>query len=176
MLKRFLPNEYVQSIFEITPQFLKERNIHGIITDLDNTLVEWDRPLATPELTTWFKEMRDNGIQIVILSNNNEKRVHKFATPLGIPYIYKAKKPLSKAFRKALAIMNLPKEETVMIGDQLLTDIFGGNLSGFFTILVVPVTETDGLATKINRMIERRILNWFNKKGLLQWEGTKGGK
>lgn len=176
MLKRFLPNEYVNSIFEITPAFLKEKNIKGIITDLDNTLVEWDRPLATPELTAWFKEMRESGIQIVILSNNNEKRVHKFAEPLGIPYIYKARKPLGKAFQKALRTMNLPQEETVMIGDQLLTDIFGGNRAGFYTILVVPVAQTDGFATKFNRMVERKILNWFNKKGLLQWEGTKVGK
>lgn len=176
MLKRFLPNEYVNSIFEITPAFLKEKNIKGIITDLDNTLVEWDRPLATPELTAWFKEMRESGIQIVILSNNNEKRVHKFAEPLGIPYFYKARKPLGKAFQKALHTMNLPQEETVMIGDQLLTDIFGGNRAGFYTILVVPVAQTDGFATKFNRMVERKILNWFNKKGLLQWEGTKVGK
>lgn len=176
MLERFLPDEYVKSIFEITPQFLMERNIRGIITDLDNTLVEWDRPLATPELTAWFKEMRNNGIQIVILSNNNEKRVHQFAKPLGIPYVYKARKPLKKAFHKAVSIMGLPKEETVMIGDQLLTDIFGGNLSKLNTILVVPVTQTDGLATRFNRMIERKILAMLNKKGLLQWEGINSGK
>ena len=66
--------------------------------------------------------------------------------------------------------MNLKKEETVVIGDQLLTDILGGNRSGFHTILVVPVAQNDGMATKFNRLVERRIMNWFRKKGLLQWE------
>ena len=66
--------------------------------------------------------------------------------------------------------MNIKKEETVVIGDQLLTDVFGGNRGGFHTILVVPVAQTDGMATKFNRMVERRILNWFRKKGMLQWE------
>ena len=66
--------------------------------------------------------------------------------------------------------MNLKKEETVVIGDQLLTDMLGGNRGGFHTILVVPVAQTDGMATKFNRLVERRILNWFRKKGMLQWE------
>ena len=66
--------------------------------------------------------------------------------------------------------MNIKKEETVVIGDQLLTDVLGGNRGGFHTILVVPVAQTDGMATKFNRMVERRILNWFRKKGMLQWE------
>ncbi|MCU9613952.1 YqeG family HAD IIIA-type phosphatase [Caldibacillus lycopersici] len=176
MLKKFLPKDYVKSIYEITPELLKERNIKGIITDLDNTLVEWDRPLATPKLTQWFKNMSDHGIHVVIVSNNNEKRVHAFAEPLGIRYIYKAQKPIGKAFRKALAMMDLQKEETVVIGDQLLTDILGGNRSGFHTILVVPVAQTDGWMTRINRSIERKLLKWFDKKGLLHWEGSSSGK
>ena len=66
--------------------------------------------------------------------------------------------------------MDIKKEETVVIGDQLLTDVLGGNRGGFHTILVVPVAQTDGMATKFNRIVERRILNWFRKKGMLQWE------
>jgi uncharacterized protein len=170
MLKKFLPNEHVKSIFEIDPIQLKEKGIKGIITDLDNTLVEWDRPLATPELTEWFKKVKDAGIDVVIVSNNKEKRVKTFAEPLGIPFIYKARKPIGKAFHLALKKMNIKIEEAVVVGDQLLTDIFGGNLSGFYTILVVPVAQTDGFFTRFNRKIERRILNWFRKKGLIQWE------
>lgn len=76
--KYFLPDEFVKSIFHISPQKLKERNVKGIITDLDNTLVEWDRPSATPRLIEWFQEMKDHGIQVTIVSNNNEKRVKLF--------------------------------------------------------------------------------------------------
>lgn len=170
MLKNFLPDQHVKSIFEITPKSLKEKGIKGIITDLDNTLVEWDRPNATPNLIKWFEEMQKENILVTIVSNNNEKRVKAFSEPLKIPFIFQARKPMGKAFRKALKDMNLSKDEAVVIGDQLLTDVLGGNRNGFHTILVVPVASTDGLVTRFNRKIERRILKWFRKKGMLAWE------
>lgn len=170
MLKRFLPNDFKQSIFEITPEYLKEHNIKGIITDLDNTLVEWYREEATPEIVEWFKQMQKNGIAVMIVSNNRKKRVANFAKPHGIPYLYDAQKPRGKSFKKALEMMNLDIENTAVIGDQLLTDIFGGNRQGFHTILVTPVTSSDAIWTKLNRKIERLILRWFKKKGLLKWE------
>lgn len=170
MLKNFLPNQHVKSIFEITPESLKEKGIKGIITDLDNTLVEWDRPLATPKLVNWFENMKKSNIAITIVSNNKELRVKAFSDPLNIPFIYEARKPLRRAFYRALQQMELQKQETVVIGDQLLTDVLGGNRGGFHTILVVPVAKTDGFITKFNRQVERRILNWFRKKGMINWE------
>lgn len=170
MLKQFLPNQHVKSILDIQPSLLKEKGIKGIITDLDNTLVEWDRPLATPRVIEWFEKMKQHNIKVTIVSNNDENRVKAFSDPLQIPFVYRARKPLTHAFLRAAKQMGLKKEETVVIGDQLLTDIFGGNRSGFKTILVVPVSQTDGLATQFNRFVERRILNWFRKKGMLQWE------
>lgn len=173
MLKKFLPNEFVNNVYAITPEHLKNLGIKGIITDLDNTLVEWDRPLATPELTNWFKSMRDAGIKITVVSNNNETRVGKFCAPLGIPFIHRARKPLSVSYKKAYQLLNLKADEVCMIGDQLLTDVFGGNRQGIHTILVVPVASTDGIWTRFNRMVERRILSSFKKQGLLQWEDKK---
>ncbi|MCM3588853.1 YqeG family HAD IIIA-type phosphatase [Mesobacillus maritimus] len=170
MLKHFLPDQHVKSIFEITPESLKEKGVKGIITDLDNTLVEWDRPSATPKLIEWFENMKKNDILVTIVSNNKEDRVKFFADPLVTPYIYRAKKPMTKAFNRAVKDMGLNKDETVVIGDQLLTDVFGGNRGGFHTILVVPVAQTDGLATRFNRAIERRLLNLFRKQGKLNWE------
>lgn len=170
MLKHFLPDQHVKSIFDITPESLKAKGVKGIITDLDNTLVEWDRPYATPMLIEWFDHMRKNEILVTIVSNNNENRVRAFSDPLQIPFIFQARKPMSRAFYKALKQMGLRKEETVVIGDQLLTDVLGGNRGGFHTILVVPVAQTDGFVTRFNRKVERRILNWFRKKGKLNWE------
>lgn len=170
MIKLFLPDQHVKSIFEIKPESLKEKGIKGIITDLDNTLVEWDRPLATPKLMNWFEEMKKHNIAVTIVSNNNESRVKAFSNPLNIPFIYEARKPMTRAFFKALKEMGLQKQETVVIGDQLLTDVLGGNRGGFHTILVVPVAKTDGVITKFNRLVERRILNWFRKKGMIHWE------
>lgn len=170
MLRNFLPDEHVKSILDITPAGLKARGIKGIITDLDNTLVEWDRPNATPQLIKWFEEIKQEDILVTIVSNNNEQRVKAFSDPLQIPFIFQARKPMTRAFNKALTQMGIKKEETVVIGDQLLTDVLGGNRSGFHTILVVPVAQTDGFITKFNRFAERRIMNWFRRKGLIQWE------
>lgn len=170
MLKQLLPDEHVKSILEIKPKDLKERGIKGIITDLDNTLVEWDRPNATPSLVKWFDEIKKYHILVTIVSNNNEERVKAFSDPLQIPFIFRARKPMGPAFRRAISQMGITKEETVVIGDQLLTDVLGGNRSGFYTILVVPVAQNDGFFTKFNRFAERRIMNWFRKKGMIQWE------
>ena len=170
MYKNFLPSEFVKSVFDISPERLKEKGMRGIITDLDNTLVEWDRPDATPKLVGWLKGMKDAGIQVTIVSNNNELRVKSFADPLGIPFIYKARKPMGKAFRKALHIMDVKRDEVVVIGDQLLTDVVGGNRIKLHTILVVPVAKSDGFFTRFNRMVERRIFKALNKKGYVTWE------
>lgn len=170
MLNNFLPNEYVKSVLHITPERLVESGIKGIITDLDNTLVEWDRADATEDIEAWVQSMRDAGLQITIVSNNDVNRVGRFCEPLAIPFICDARKPLKHAFQQAIRSLGLPKEEIVVIGDQLLTDILGANRVGLQTILVVPVASSDATITKFNRMIERRIMGHFKRKGLISWE------
>jgi HAD superfamily phosphatase (TIGR01668 family) len=169
LLTKFLPSEHVKDIFEIKADALKAKGIKGIITDLDNTLVEWDRPFATPELIEWFQSMIDENITVTIVSNNNKARVEAFASPVNIPFIFRARKPMGNAFKQALKSMKLKSEEVVVIGDQLLTDVLGGNLLGLHTILVVPVTQSDGFFTKFNRKVERSILKKLKKKGMIQW-------
>lgn len=170
MYSYFIPSEFVRSVFHITPEMLKDKGIKAIITDLDNTLVEWDRPDATPKLIEWFASIKAAGIQVTIVSNNKELRVKSFADPLGIPFIFKARKPLGKAFNRALSIMSVKREEVVVIGDQLLTDVFGGNRQKLHTILVIPVAKSDGFVTKFNRMVERRIFKYLDRKGQVTWE------
>lgn len=170
VLSLFLPDDHVKDIFEITPQKLKEKGIKGIITDLDNTLVEWDRASATPRLIEWFDEMKQHDILVTIVSNNQKKRVSSFSDPLSIPFIYQARKPMTRAFKRALTVMKIDKNEAVVIGDQLLTDVLGGNRAGFHTILVVPVAQSDSFFTKFNRILERKILQFLKRKGYIQWE------
>ncbi|RKD23963.1 hypothetical protein BEP19_05955 [Ammoniphilus oxalaticus] len=170
LLKKLLPNLYVSSIYQIDLQALKQKGIKGIITDLDNTLIEWDRPDATPELLEWLKQLREEGFKVIVVSNNNQPRVSSFAEPLGIPYISRAKKPSRASFHKAMNILGVSANQIVMIGDQMLTDILGGNRLGLYTILVSPVAQTDGFFTKINRGIERIALARLRKKGLITWE------
>ncbi|WP_373681345.1 YqeG family HAD IIIA-type phosphatase [Aneurinibacillus soli] len=170
MTSLLIPDLHVDSIYDIDLVQLKQRGVKGIITDLDNTLIEWDRPDATPELITWIKELKEHGFSVVIVSNNNETRVSKVAEPLGVPYIHQAKKPTKNAFHKATRGMGLSVQETVVIGDQLFTDVLGGNRMGLYTILVVPVAQTDSLITRFNRRLERVALNWMRKRGKIPWE------
>lgn len=170
MLKLFTPNEFTKSVFDIHPEKLVEKGIKGIITDLDNTLIEWDKPNATPELIEWFKGMEKHNIKVTIVSNNNEERVKRFSDPLKIPYIHRARKPLTTAFGKALEVMDLKGDEVVVIGDQMMTDVLGGNRKGLHTILVIPVASTDGFVTRFNRFVERKIMNHLQKKGVIAWE------
>ncbi len=174
MLKYFLPSDYAASIYEIKLEHLRKKGIKGIITDLDNTLIEWDRPNATPKLIEWFKKIKDNGLLVTIISNNNRQRVESFAKPLSLPFISNAKKPMSKSFKQAIAEMGLKPSEIVVIGDQLITDVFGGNRLGLHTILVKPVANSDGFWTRINRKIERYLLEKMKKKGMVYWEDKHG--
>lgn len=170
MLNNLLPKEYVKSIFDIQLDELVNRGFRGIITDLDNTLVEWDREKATPELIAWLKKVEQKGMKVIIVSNNNEQRVKNFVEPLDIPFVFRARKPLGKSYRYACEVLALPPEKTVMLGDQLFTDILGANLVGIYSILVAPVTTTDGFFTRFNRRAERIVKYRMRKKGLLEWE------
>lgn len=170
MYSFLLPNEFVTSIFEVTPEKLANLGIKGIITDLDNTLVEWDRADATEELVGWFEMMREAGIKIIIASNNNEQRVRSFAEPHGIPFIYRAKKPLGKAYYDAMVQLRLRRHEVAMLGDQLLTDVMGAKRQKIYTFLVRPVADSDGIVTKFNRFVERRVYNDLRRKGQYPWE------
>ncbi|WP_080874678.1 YqeG family HAD IIIA-type phosphatase [Oceanobacillus timonensis] len=158
MFSKFLPDEQIDQIFDLKPEKLKDQGIKGIITDLDNTLVAWDVKDATPDVIAWFKIMEENDIKVTIISNNNQERVTVFSEPLGTPFVFSAKKPLGRAFKTVAKQMELEKEEILVVGDQLLTDVLGGNIAGFYTVLVVPVVQTDDKKTKINRLIERKIL------------------
>lgn len=170
MLKKFLPSEYVQDIFQITPAKLKEQGIRGVIIDLDNTLVAWDAPTATEEIKSWFTMIEQAGIAVTIVSNNNNERVRIFAEPLNIPFVARAKKPFRGAFKRAAKLMGVKRHEAVVVGDQLLTDILGGNRSGFHTVLVAPVATNDAAVTTFNRSIERKIMDRLKKRGLITWE------
>lgn len=170
MLKILIPDLFVQSIYDIDFIKLKEQGIKAVIVDLDNTLVETTCSNATPELVQWLNEVQKLGIHVMIVSNNTKTRVSRFAAPLNIPYIHAAKKPLTPAFRRALKKLDCTIKETVVIGDQLLTDVLGGNRMGLYTILVVPVSEVDGFFTRVNRRMERFVFRLLERKGLIPWD------
>ncbi|HHY14270.1 MAG TPA: YqeG family HAD IIIA-type phosphatase [Thermoanaerobacterales bacterium] len=167
MLKLFCPNMYVKSIYSINPTDLISRNIKGIIVDLDNTLVPWNVKKPNKKLINWFTSFLNHGIKFCIVSNNNESRVKLFADGLNIPYIYSAIKPSKRSFKKGIVLLGTDSPNTAVIGDQILTDILGGNRVGIFTILVKPMCQQEFWWTKLMRKFEKRIIYSLMKKGLL---------
>src|SRR5690348_13411582 len=107
MLRKLLPRFRVNTIYDIALIELWDSGFRGIITDLDNTLVGAGEPMATPRLLIWLEQVKALGFQVVIVSNNDENRVSKFAAPLNLPFIHRAKKPTTAAFHKALQLMKL---------------------------------------------------------------------
>ncbi len=163
MLKWFKPTWMVHSIYSITPEQLEKNNIKAVLTDLDNTLIAWDHPEATEESILWIERMEAAGIPVVILSNNSGDRVQKVADYLSLEYIPRGLKPSRRGFRKAEEILNLPKEQVVMVGDQVLTDVLGANRFGMRNVLVKPIMESDAWNTKFNRFVELRVMRALMK-------------
>ncbi|WP_199617437.1 YqeG family HAD IIIA-type phosphatase [Paenibacillus alkalitolerans] len=169
MLHLMVPKLTVRTIFDIDLAELKRNGIRGIITDLDNTLVGAKVPYATPELGAWLETVRERGFQVVVVSNNRKTRVSAFAEPLSLPYVYRARKPLHAAFLRALEMMSLQPKETAVVGDQMMTDVLGGNRIGLYTILVEPIAVNDEswVTRNVNRNLERAFVYKLRKKGWL---------
>lgn len=163
MIKRLYPKLYLSSIFEIDIKALKEEGIRGIIFDIDNTLVPYDVEEPTDEIISFFSTLKENGFDICLMSNNVEDRVVRFNQTLKVFAIHKSGKPRTRSFKRALELMNLNKEQAVIVGDQIFTDVYGGNLAGVKTILVKPVSDKDEWITKIKRGIEQRVIKRYEK-------------
>lgn len=171
MIRKFKPTWMIEEVSHITPQFLKEQGIQAIMTDLDNTLIAWNCPNGTPELKEWLADLDNHHIQVIVVSNNNSERVAEAVAPFQLTFIAPARKPLKKGFKAAQEQLNVSKDACVMIGDQLLTDIYGGNRFGIKTILVKPLVTTDAWNTRINRFIERWIMKKLKKQNpKLTWQ------
>lgn len=158
------PKIYLNSVKEITIDLLNKNNIKGLILDVDNTLIDFDRKM--PEgIKERIEQLKENGIKCCILSNSNKiDKVSSVANSLGIPFIHFAKKPFKKGFNKAKDLLKLEVENIAMVGDQILTDVIGANRSHMFSILVKPIEEKDYLLTKIKRPIEKVIIQNYLKK------------
>lgn len=125
-----------QTIYEITPELLKQKGIRFILIDLDNTLADYDTPVPTKKIRAWITSMQDEGIAIAIVSNNNKARVSKFCETLNVPHFWKSGKPRRKAVRRAMHAISANPEQTVLIGDKKLTDVLCARRTGLFSIKV----------------------------------------
>ena len=157
------PNAHLNNVREITTNFLQNNKINALILDVDNTLIDYDKNLPE-ETIEWAKELKSNNIKLYILSNTNKKeKVKTVAEKLGIEYMYFAKKPLKSGFKKVQEKLKEPSQNIAVVGDQIFTDIVGGNRCKMFTILVEPIAEKDIWITMVKRPLENAIKKKYHK-------------
>ena len=158
-MRIFSPNRYVASVDRIDLNALAARGKRAILLDRDNTLVPRDAEVAPEAVTIWLDAARDAGFKLCMVSNNwHRDQVMRSSHELGIEAISHAMKPAPFAVRIALRRLGVKPEDAVLVGDQLYTDVWSGNLAGVDTILVRPQTAVDLWYTQIFRIFERRAL------------------
>lgn len=172
-LDKFIPDIYKKNILEVDYKKLKVKGIKCILFDLDNTLAIIDENKVDKEIQKLLTELKED-FQIIIISNNFRKRIRPICDMINIDFISFAMKPYSRSFNKVLKKYNYNKNQMCLIGDQLITDILGGNLYGITSILVDPLSIKDLKITKVNRFLESIILKKLSNQNKLK-RGTYYG-
>ncbi len=167
MLQCFYPDEYLDSAYLIDFEEKYRQGYRGIIFDIDNTLVPHGLP-ADERAVALFKRLRDTGYQVTMLSNNKEPRVKMFCDAVDAPYIYKAGKPNPAKYRQAMKDMGTDEKNTLFVGDQIFTDVWGANKAGIHSILVKPIHPKEEIQIVLKRYLEKIVLisyrRYMNKK------------
>jgi HAD superfamily phosphatase (TIGR01668 family) len=154
----FKPNVKLDKITDITISVLQKYNINSLILDVDNTLSTHHGQVLTDGLEDWLDLMRQNGIKMTVLSNSKAPRLEPFAKKIGLDYISLGFKPLPFGFWRALKRLGSKRENTAIVGDQIFTDIVGGNCVGLKTVLLTPIQLETSLRFRIKRKIESYVI------------------
>lgn len=162
MPKILRPDLIVGSIYEIDLPALREKGIGAVIADLDNTLVPWNATEVDERMVEWLFGLREAGLELAIVSNNFPARVEEVSSRLGVIAVARAVKPRRRAFLRLASRLGLAPCQVCVIGDQLFTDIIGGNRSGMYTVLVTPLDKREFIGTKFVRLLERVLLRTMN--------------
>lgn len=161
---KIYPDKYIDKVEQITIEFLQKNKIKALILDVDNTLIDYNKNLSQ-SIIDWAKKLKEQGIKLYILSNTNQKeKVEKVAKALKIPYRNLAKKPLKAGFLKVQKELEEKPENIGVVGDQIFTDILGGNRCNMFTILVEPIAPKDFWYTAWKRPLENKIKKRYRKE------------
>lgn len=170
-LEHFTPTYMVERIYDLTIEDLKAHGIKAVLADLDNTLLAWNNPEGTPELQKWLSDLRDGGIEVIVVSNNTTKRVAKAVKPLGVEFVSWSLKPLPRGILHVLRTQHLKRSEVIMVGDQMLTDVWAAHGAGVRSVLVQRLIASDMWQTWLNRSIENQIKKIvFRAHPQLKWE------
>ncbi|MCI8962905.1 MAG: YqeG family HAD IIIA-type phosphatase [Eubacterium sp.] len=163
MFERFFPDESVSSTYDIDFQSLYEEGYRGILFDIDNTLVEHGKG-ASEQALDLFRRLGEMGFQCCLISNNKKQRVSSFNEKIGAHMIFNAHKPRRKGYREAMEMMGTNKENTLFVGDQLFTDIWGAKRIGIRNILVKPINKNEEIQIVLKRYLEKIILKEYRQK------------
>ena len=163
LFKRFYPDMKLNSVYEVDFDRLYKKGIRGLIFDIDNTLVPHGAD-ADERIEKLFGELKKMGFKTFLLSNNKLERVKRFNANIRSLYIYKAGKPNAVNYIKAMRMMGTGKENTVFIGDQLFTDIWGAKKAGISTILLNPIDKKEEIQIVLKRYLEKIVLNIYEKE------------
>ncbi len=158
MGKGLQPDLFVKSIFSLDINWLKNKGIKGVLLDIDNTLITHKQKIPDDKVISLIKYFQENNIQTAIVSNATKRRVEVFNEKLGLYARYRSFKPSKRGFLKAMTKLKLIPEETAVIGDQLFTDIRGGNRIGLTTILVEPLDVDEPVTVRIKRFLEKILI------------------
>lgn len=174
LLRLMCPSEIVDSVSQIDILELNKRRISALLVDLDNTLVPWQGYNIQADVMDWLRRVREAGIKICIVSNTRPlKRLRQLAAELNVPHVRRALKPRRGGFRDALSILGVESSEAAVVGDQIFTDILGGNRLGLYTILVRPILGREFIGTKISRVFEQMLLGIYSRAGM--FDSSSGG-
>lgn len=160
-MPRFHPDLWLRRITQLTPGQLRRWGARVLVLDVDNTLTTHNNPVPDRDVLEWLERMKELGFRLVILSNNNARRVRPFAEALGLEYTADAWKPLQKGFRETARMTRTLPREMVMVGDQIFTDVWGGNRFGARTVLVEAMEPESHWGFRLKRALEQAVLRSY---------------
>ncbi len=163
MFKMFWPDEYVASTYVIPFEKLYEEGYRGLVFDIDNTLVPHGAP-ADGRAKKLFVRLKEIGFKCCLISNNQEPRVKMFNEEIQVDYVYDAHKPSTKNYKKAMEIMGTDLSDTIFIGDQLFTDVYGAKRTGMRNILVKPIHPKEEIQIVLKRYLEKIVLYFYMRE------------
>lgn len=167
MFQKFFPNEYYDSTYHIDFQEFYDIGYRAVLFDVDNTLVEHDAP-ANKKAIALIKQLKSIGYGVCFVSNNDEVRVKSFNDQVGATYVYKAGKPSAKGYVQAMKKLGTNPTNTLFVGDQIFTDIWGANNAKLYSILVQPIAKHEEIQIVLKRIPEKWVLHRYLKKHTLQ--------
>lgn len=159
----FMPAAGKARVAEISPAFLKQWGIQGVLLDVDNTLTRHGDPTPYPGTQEWVASLQKAGLRVIIVSNNTRERVVLLQQSMGCLFVQWRSSRCPLGYRRAAKQLGLPCRACVVIGDQIFTDIIGANLLRMKSVLLDPIEPEKSLSFRIRRRLERPFRNKLNR-------------